>query len=346
MLKLEAAMEIRILQRQGVPIRAIARELGVARNTVRRYVRDEKASTAKPRLKRVSKLDAHRTYVEARLKAAAPDRVPVTVLLNELRGRGYTGGYTILCDFVAGLRPPPPAEPVIRFETGPGQQLQVDWAVFRRGGERLLAFVAVLAWSRFSYVEFARDASLETLLGCHEAAFAALGGVPREILYDNMKTVVLTRDAYGPGQHRFTGAFYDFARHHGFRPRLCRPYRARTKGKVERFIGYLRRSFFVPFASRLEADGLVVDDLAANAAVARWLREVANARTHGTTGVAPSERLVVERAHLQPLAAPYGGSVRRARPGCTRSSEPAPGPVAGYHHPLGLYDELFAGSAS
>ena len=128
---------------------------------------------------------------------------------------------------------------------------------------------------------------LETLLDCHEHAFEYFGGVTREVLYDNMKTVVLARDAYGPGEHRFQPAFLDFARHYGFVPRLCRPYRAKTKGKVERFNGYLRRSFYNPLASKLSQDRLHLDVATAHAAVRTWLFEVANVRVHGTTHQRP-----------------------------------------------------------
>jgi transposase len=126
--------------------------------------------------------------------------------------------------------------------------------------------VATLGWSRAAYIEFVSDERLETLLSCHEHAFLAFGGVPREVLYDNMRTVVQERDRYGHGQHRFQAGFLDFARHCGFRPRLCRPYRAQSKGKVERFIRYMRGSFWLPLASRMAAEGLVVDAAAATAA--------------------------------------------------------------------------------
>jgi len=120
-------------------------------------------------------------------------------------------------------RPLAVAEPVVRFETAPGEQMQVDWAVIRRGADRLSVFVATLGWSRAAYIEFVSDERLETLLSCHEHAFLVFGGVPREVLYENMRTVVQERDRYGHGQHRFHAGFLDFARHCGFRPRLCRP---------------------------------------------------------------------------------------------------------------------------
>ena len=271
--------------------------------------------------------------------AAAPERIPASVLLMELRERGYVGGYTIVKQLVASLKAKI-VEPVIRFETMPGEQMQVDWAVIRRGGDRLSVFVATLGWSRAAYVEFVTDERVERLIEAHENAFVAFGGTPCEVLYDNMRTVVLERHGYGRGRHRFHPGFLDFARHCGFRPRLCAPHRAQTKGKVERFIRYLRQSFYVPLASRLAQEGLTVDRQTANLAVRRWLREVANARVHATTGEIPAERLAIERAQLQSVPIPYGGrSVRSIQ------AKPVPVPIIGLQHPLSLYD-AFAGGAS
>ena len=220
--------------------------------------------------RRPGKLDAYKHYLEERVKAAAPEWIPATVLLRQLRALGYAGGYSILKDHLATLRPVATPERLIRFETDPGRQLQCDFATIRRGRDRLSVFIATLAWSRASYVEFVTDERLATLLGCHERAFYFFGGVPREILYDNMRTVVSNRDHYGPGLHRYNRTFLDFAHHHGFLPRLCKPYRAQTKGKVERFIGYLRKSFYIPLASQLSREGLRVDRDTANARVGTW----------------------------------------------------------------------------
>src|SRR5712691_6889558 len=166
----EGALEIRVLHRHGKGIREIARETGTSRNTVRRYLRDESMTRYKQRPARATKLDAFKAYVIERLSAAAPERIPVSVLLRELRERGYTGGYTMLKAFVAALKPKEAAAPVIRFETGPGEQMQVDWAVIRRGSNRLSVFVATLGWSRASYVEFVTDERVETLIEAHENA--------------------------------------------------------------------------------------------------------------------------------------------------------------------------------
>jgi transposase len=336
----EMSMEIRVLAKHGKGVREIARELGLSRNTVRRYLREPEAVRYRPRPSRPAKLDPYKPYIRQRLAAAAPDLIPATVLLAECRERGYAGSYTMLKAFVASLRPAVPPAPLVRFETEPGEQMQVDWATIRRGTDRLSVFVATLGWSRNTYAEFVSDERLETLIACHEHAFLAFGGVPREVLYDNMKTVVVERDAYGRGRHRFHPGFVDFAGHCGFRPRLCRPYRAQTKGKVERFIRYLRASFWVPLASQYAQNGLVVDREAANIAVRRWLREVANARVHATTAAVPSERLESERASLQPVPAPYTSLIERQIP--QRASRR---PILGLQHPLALYD-AFAGAVS
>ncbi len=336
MLVAEEAVEIRVLRRQGKSIREIARLLEVSRNTVRRYLRSE----GLPRYGRgaqPSKLDPYKHYIQERVKAAVPDWIPATVLLRELKALGYPGGYSTLKNHLATLRPVVDPEPVIRFETDPGRQMQADFATIRRGRERLAVFIATLGWSRATYVEFVHDERLETLLGCHEHAFFFFGGVPREVLYDNMRTVVTDRDQYGPGLHRYNRTFLDFAHHHGFLPRLCRPYRAKTKGKVERFIGYLRASFYIPLASQLRPEGLKVDRDTANARVGTWLREVANARVHATTGEIPLVRLELERERLQPMPRPWSGIIQRSR---TTAPAATPATPCGYQHSLRVYEEL------
>ncbi len=343
MLLAERAMEIRILHGQGLSAREIARRTGHSRNTVERYLRDPEAPRYTPRPAVPGKLSAHEGWLAERVRSALPERLSAVVLLRELRERGYDGGITILREHLAGLRPALPPEPVVRFETEPGRQMQVDWAVMRRGADPLSVFVAVLGHSRAAYAEFVADERLETLMACHEAAFASFGGTPREALYDNMRTVVVGRDAYGPGLHRLQPAFRDFARHHGFLPRLCRPYRAATKGKVERFIRYLRQDFWVPLESRLRPLGLRPDAATANVEVRAWLRDVANRRLHATTGRVPAEALAEERGALLPLAAPWDGAVLRPAAAPTRRSPRREAPVI--QHPLSVYDGLLAPGA-
>ena len=332
-------MELVVLKKHGESIRSLSRSTGRSRNTVRRYLRNgEAAATRQPAPKRPEKLDPYKKYIIERMAAAAADVIPATVLMREIQGQGYDGGYSRVKVFVRGLVPVPKPDPVVRFETEPGQQMQADWAKVGRGGDKLKVFIATLGWSRMAYVEFCDDERVETLIACHEHAFLALGGVPMEVLYDNMKTVVLDRNTYGRGAHRFHPGFLDYIKHVGALPRLCQPYRAQTKGKVERFIGYLKRSFWVPFVATQRQAGVAPDKHSANAAVARWLREVANVRVHATTGEVPAERLIIERPKLQHLPAAYRG--RSAR---TALTVPERKTVTGYQHPLPVYDELAFG---
>lgn len=347
----EVVVEIRILARQGLGVREIARQLDVSRNTVRKYLREEGLPEAKPRKPKAEKLGPYKDYLQQRVESARPLKLPATVLMEEIRSQGYEGGFTRLREFLAGLRKEAmKPEALIRFETAPGEQMQADWIVFRRGGDPLSAFVATLGASRASYVEFVTDEKLETLLRCHENAFDYFGGITREILYDNMKTVVLERNAYGEGHHRFHPTFLDFAQHHGFSPRLCKPYRAKTKGKVERFNGYLRRSFYNPLASRLSMEGLKLDIDTANAEVRYWLRNVANARIHGTTGRVPLQQLQEEQATLIPLQTYWRGTLPRQVQTISPPSHKKPAPEAAplafydaqpFQHRLRTYDELY-----
>ncbi len=299
MLKKEGVMEIRILHRQGVSIRGIARQLGVSRNTVREYLRNDKDPVYPNRPAQASKLDPYKSYIQERLASAKPHWIPAPVIEMEIREQGYQGSIRLLRYYMAELKPAVRLDPVVRFETCPGQQMQVDWGVFRRGKESLSAFVATLGWSRYTYVEFVTDERFATLKTCHENAFAYFQGVPLEVLYDNMKTVVQQRNAYGSGLHRFHPGLWDLAKQVGFTPRLCRPYRAKTKGKVERFIRYLRYSFYVPLTARLNQAGLTLDVETANIEVLKWLRDIANVREHQTTKEQPIRRWQQEIESLQ-----------------------------------------------
>ncbi|MEO8816844.1 MAG: IS21 family transposase [Paralcaligenes sp.] len=345
-------MDIQCLSKHGLSLRQIAAEAGCAVNTVRRHLALGVAGTPpqyERKVKRPTKLGVYEAYLRERQAAARPQWIPATVLYREIAARGYRGGQSQLRAFLRTLRPALPIEPLVRFETAMGEQLQVDWVEFRKGAAPLYAFCATLGYSRASYVEFVSDMRVGTLIGCHERAFVTFGGVPRRVLYDNMKTVVLERDAYGEGRHRYHAGFLDYAGHNGFMIKLCRPYRPKTKGKVERFNGYLRRSFYVPLTSRLAQSGQRLDVVTANIEVACWLREVANERVHGTTGEKPVDRLLKEVAHLQPLATPWRGDIAAARPhGKSPASTPArPGVVLARlseptpaQHPLAVYERL------
>jgi transposase len=332
MLTQEQAVEIRVMARRGMSVREIARQLGCSRNTVKRYLRDPQARRYGPREPRPTKLDPFKSYVLERIEAAKPHWIPAAVLLRELAELGYSGGVTQLKMFINPLKSSA-EEPLVRFETPPGEQMQADFTLVRRRPEPLLAFVATLGYSRASYVRFTRDETAETLCACVREALIYFGGVPHHVLFDNAKTVVVERDAYGEGQHRWHRGVLELANEFGFSIRVCRPYRAKTKGKVERFNGYLKGSFLVPLAATLKSSGLKLDAAVANAHIGRWLSDVANARVHGTTRERPDRRLAFEREALLPL--PTGLVIATPAPRAL-----LPMPVESFQHPLSVYDAL------
>lgn len=335
MLTQEQAVEIRVLRRQGMGIRAIAKELGLSRRTVRRYLRDPCASRYGPRDPRPTKLGPYISYVLGRVEAAQPRWIPATVLLREIREQGYPGGISQLKAYLRPLKRGEP-EPLVRFETEPGEQMQADFTHVRRGRDPLLAFVATLGYSRSSFVRFTVAEDAITLCACLCEALSYFGGVPAHVLLDNASTMVTERDAYGEGEHRFHRDLLAVSEEYGFRVRLCRPYRAKTKGKVERFNGYLKSSFLVPLAATLKQSGLKLDVTAANAHIGPWLQNVANARVHGTTGEIPNVRMELERAKLQPLPV----TVLASAPIAVARRSVIPVPYESLQHPLSVYQSL------
>ena len=281
------------LKGQGKTIRGIASELGVSRNTVRKYLRACELPKPKARPNRGSKLDPHKDYVHQRIGEGVANCV---VLLRELEKRGYDGGYSVLKQYVHPLRTLTQPKATMRFETAPGQQAQVDFGrvgyVTPEGAKRYLwVFVMVLGWSRMLYVEFVPRADLASFIRCHINAFRALGGVPQSCLYDNCKVVITNRDERG--EPVFNSQFLDFSLRVGFDISLCQPYRAQTKGKIESGVKYVKGNFW-PSARFTD-----VEDL--NRQVREWCDTVANVRVHGTTCEWPVVRWQEERNHLRPL---------------------------------------------
>jgi transposase len=236
MLTQEQAVEIKVLVRQGAGIREIARQLGCSRNTVRRYVREGAAPRYGPRLPRPTKLDAFKSYVLDRVAAARPRWIPAVVLHRELRELGYEGGLTQLKVFLAPHKRVEP-EPVVRFETAPGVQMQADFTHVRRGRDRLVAFVATLGYSRAAFVRFTTDETAPTLCECLREALVYFGGVPRHILFDNASTIVVERDAYGEGHHRWHRRLLALSEEYGFgcacADRIAPRRRARWRGSTD-----------------------------------------------------------------------------------------------------------------
>jgi transposase len=307
---LEEVVVILDLHRQGLSISEIARQSGLDRKTVRRYIeRGLEPPTYGPRKPRPRLLDPFAGYLRERVKAYPG--LTGARLLRELRERGYRGGYTAVTDFLRDVRPVPDPHFEVRFETPPGEQAQVDLAQFHvvftdepETPRIIWLFSMVLGFSRLIWARFVVHQDLATVLRCHAAAFEALGGAPREILYDRMKTAVL-----GEGNHEgivYNRALIDLARHYGFYPKACRPYRAKTKGKVERPFRYIREDFFLARSFRNLAD--------LNEQLRRWLDDVANSRRHATTRRIVNEAFAEEKPYLKPLPlAPFRAVLRLER---------------------------------
>jgi len=293
MLKPEDWLDIHALRREGHSIKAIARLTGFSRNTVRRELRrSAPASFQTPR--RPSQLDPFKSYLEKRQSECSLSAVR---LLAEIRPMGYSGSIDVLRRYLLGLRGErrKKARLTVRFETPPGKQAQVDWAHCGRFPTptgailSVYAFVMVLGFSRMLYVEFTTSMRLAVLLACHLNAFRFFGGLPLELLYDNMKQVRLGAGELHP-------LLVDFARHHGFAVKTHRVRRPRTKGKVERSVYFVEDNFL---AGRHFVD---LDDL--NAQRLGWLDE-ANSRVHATTGRRPVDLLPEESLVPFLSVAPY-----------------------------------------
>lgn len=286
--------DIQAFKRQGLSIQQISQLTGYDRKTVRKYLQQSSLPRYGPRAPRPTKLDPYKAYLDVRLQAGVWNAV---VLFGELQARGYSGGYTAIKDYLRPKRREALNVAVRRFETPPAHQAQVDWGIlgdieFPDGTKRTLSgFIMTLGYSRAMFADIVTDQTLVTLLRLHEAAFAYLGGVPHEILYDRIKTVVLGLDARGETQ--WQRIFADFSQYWGFVPRLCRAYRPQTKGKVERGIGYLRQNFL---CGRVAANR---DDLRHQLAV--WTTTVANQRVHGTTHRVVQEAWQEEQARFPAL---------------------------------------------
>jgi transposase len=338
MITTEELMTIKILHQQGYSQRKIAKKLDLSRNTVSKYLSQENDQPRyKERPKLGLKLDPYKAYLKQRIEQAAPVHLSGVVLLREIKAQGYDGGITQLRKHLVQLRGYHEVEPIIRFETAPGKQMQVDWGQMRGGKQPLHAFVAVLGYSRALFVHFTDNMRYETLQTCHDLAFDYFQGIPQQIWYDNMKTVVIERDAYGEGKHRFNQSFYQYAKTMGFMPKLCRPYRPQTKGKVERMVQYVRGNFYAPLSTKLSAASLKLDVQTANIESMHWLNDIANQRQHDTIKQKPMSRLQEERAYLQQLPLTHQAVILPEAQ--TKLSELDYKAVP-LHHDLSIYDQL------
>jgi transposase len=290
---------------QGLSKAQIARSMGVSRRTLYHWIDTGQLEreldngpvryTARPVVAR--KIDRYREIIQVRL--AEYPKLSATRLHEEIRAAGYTGGYTQVKDYIREVRPVPPADPVVRFETPPGLQAQVDFAEFRLPWGKRYALLVVLGYSRLLWLQFYPRQTMAVLMRGLEEAFGTMGGVPAELLFDQLKAVIIEDQREIGGKVLENMEFVRFAAHWGFRIRACRPYRAQTKGKVERPVSYVRQGFFYGREFLNDAD--------LNQQALSWVTRKANLRLHRTTGEVPQVRFERdEQALLKALAAqPY-----------------------------------------
>jgi transposase len=296
-------LEVIARWREGRSQRSIARELNLCRKRVRRIIErhqlDRREGSLPPQLRpkprRASQLDAFQEKIDS-LLARYPDITAVR-MFEELRKDGYQGGYSILRDRLRQLRPRPKQQPVVRFETSPGAQAQMDYAVYdlefaHEGRRRVCLFSYILGYSRRQYIHFTESQDFETTIREHVRAFQHLQGAASVCLYDNMKVVVQRWEHDHPV---YNTRFLAFAAHYGFRPSACRPRRPQTKGKVERPFAYIQGNLL---------NGRTFRSLEHLNETARWwLANVADVRKHRTTSKTPLELHAEEVPHLLPRPA-------------------------------------------
>jgi transposase len=306
MLKKEDFAVIKALRERGVYLEDIAAELGVHPKTVSRALK-RGAAPERRRAKRGSKLDPYTSKIDYLLSEGVWNAV---VIWREIQAEGYTGGVTLVREYIQPKRALRPNKVTVRFETGPGEQLQTDWGtlVTQVAGQPTSVHFIVneLCYSRrFHFWCTEREDAEHTYEGLIRS-LEYFGGVPREVLVDNQKSAVLA-PRHGDQPARFNARFLDLAAHYGFTPRACRPYRARTKGKDERMVGYLKQHFFVRYRAFESWTHL-------NQQGEAWLAEEADQRLHGTVKEVVAERFAREQPALGALPAQrYDTSYRELR---------------------------------
>lgn len=299
MVPLGSIFMIHQLFKEGFTISEIARKRGLDRKTVRRHLNCPiQPPVYGPRPPRDTLLDPYKAYLQSRV--SEHDGLSATRLLRDIRPLGYTGSYSTLTDFLRDIRPVELGGYERRFETPPGRQAQVDFAQFK---VRFLSepeitrviwlFTMILGHSRYLFGQFVWRQTLDVVVRCHIEAFVEFGGVPEQVLYDRMKTAVLGEPE--PGNIIFHPTLLSLAAHYGFTPKACRPYRAKTKGKIERPYRYVRQDFFL--AGEFED----MSDL--NQQFAHWRSHIAHPRQHGTTKRIVQEAFREEQPSLLSLPA-------------------------------------------
>jgi transposase len=271
MIAKEDYIMVHSLHNKGHSIRAIAQITKLNRRTISKHLQQSELIPTKRKSKVVSKLECYKPYIFEFIGKSS-HRIPCSVILRDIKAQGYVGGRSILQELLHKYYKQRIIvnDPVVRFETVAGDQMQVDWTTIRSGKQPIHAFVAVLGYSRYTFVYFVDNMTEESLIKCHELAFLFFRGVPKTILYDNMKAVVLERNAYGYDLHKYNPKLLDLAKKCGFAIKLCKPYRAKTKGKVERFNSYLKGNFYRPIVIKLQNSGLTITHFVLNEHINQW----------------------------------------------------------------------------
>jgi transposase len=283
--------EMHRLKSQGMSVSDIARITEADRKTVRACLRREVWQPYRRAPVTRTLLEGHMPWLEQRAPQVG---YSARILFQELcRDHGFTGAYETVRNAVRPLRTDAATASLtqLRFETGPGEQAQVDWGQVRVRFDTTPAtvhiFVMTLGYSRRAWVEGFVNERLSHLLAAHEHAFEHFGGPCAELLYDRMRTVVL---GSAEGRPRWNPTFDAFARYWGFSPRICRPYRAKTKGKVESGVKYVKRNF-LPGRSFRDLEDF-------NEQLRQWNTLIADVRIHGTTHQRPIDRFAAEAGVL------------------------------------------------
>lgn len=304
MLRMEDFFMIRDLHQQGLTISQISRETGLHRHTVRKYLAAQTPPKRKKRREQPSILDPYKEYIQQRI---GEYNLTASRIFREVTEKGFTGRYSTVKNYIYTIRPKLRGQAVLRYETKPGVQSQVDWAECYHIDEdgqtrKVYCFSMILGYSRMRFVVFTFSIDVYTFIQCHLRAFEYFGGYTQEILYDNIKQIIVKR-AIKPKDHTWNAKFEDFFNYYGFIPRLCKPCNPQTKGKIENSIGYVKRDFLLggTFSSLSDMNRQCMD----------WLNRVNNS-VHGTTNEIPFERLKQE--NLKSITGVPAYQVRREEP--------------------------------